>query len=73
MKRKTLSLLLVLVMALSLLTACGAKDAPKEKAEGNEERSEERLTGIQTVELEICGEMHQISYDADVLIFEYDG
>ena len=61
MKRKTLSLLLVLVMALSLLTACGAKDAPKEKAEGNEERSEERLTGIQTVELEICGEMHQIS------------
>ena len=55
MKRKTLSLLLVLVMALSLLTACGAKDAPKEEApanneaaatqeaEGNEELSEERL------------------------------
>ena len=62
MKRKTLSLLLVLVMALSLLTACGA-----------EERSEERLTGIQTVELEIWGEMHQISYDADVLICESDG
>ena len=85
MKRKTLSLLLVLVMALSLLTACGAKDAPKEEApanneaaatqeaEVNEELSVERLTGIQTVELEICGEMHQISYDADVLIFEYDG
>ena len=31
MKRKTLSLLLVLVMALSLLTACGAKDAQKRK------------------------------------------
>ena len=68
MKRKTLSLLLVLVMALSLLTACGAKDAPKEKAEGNEELSEERLTGIQTVELEVWGEMHQVSYDADVFI-----
>ena len=80
MKRKTLSLLLVLVMALSLLTACGAKDAPKEEApanneaaatqeaEGNEELSEERLTGIQTVELEVWGEMHQVSYDADVFI-----
>ena len=73
MKRKTLSLLLVLVMALSLLTACGAKDAPKEKAEGNEELSEERLTGIQTVEFEALGEMHQVSYDADVLICESDG
>ena len=73
MKRKTLSLLLVLVMALSLLTACGAKDAPKEKAEGNEELSEERLTGIQTVELSAGGEMHQVSYDADVLICESDG
>ena len=37
MKRKTLSLLLVLVMALSLLTACGAKDAPKEEAPANNE------------------------------------
>ena len=73
MKRKTLSLLLVLVMALSLLTACGAKDAPKEEAEGNEELSEERLTGIQTVELYIGSEMHQVSYDADVLICESDG
>ena len=85
MKRKTLSLLLVLVMALSLLTACGAKDAPKEEApanneaaatqeaEGNEELSEERLTGIQTVELDALGEMHQVSYDADVLICESDG
>ena len=73
MKRKTLSLLLVLVMALSLLTACGAKDAPKEKAEGNEERSEERLTGIQTVELEVWGEMHQVSYDADVFICKSSG
>lgn len=85
MKRKTLSLLLVLVMALSLLTACGAKDAPKEEApanneaaatqeaEVNEELSEERLTGIQTVELYIGSEMHQVSYDADVLICESDG
>ena len=72
MKRKTLSLLLVLVMALSLLTACGAKDAPKEEAEGNEELSEERLTGIQTVELSAGGEILQVSYDADVLIFESD-
>lgn len=37
MKRKTLSLLLVLVMALSLLTACGAKGAPKEEAPANNE------------------------------------
>lgn len=85
MKRKTLSLLLVLVMALSLLTACGAKDAPKEEApanneaaatqeaEVNEELSEERLTGIQTVELDAWGEMLQVSYDADVLICESTG
>ena len=80
MKRKNLSLLLVLAMALSLLTACGAKDAPNaeapanneaavsQEAEVNEELSDERPTGIQTIEFDAWGEMLSISYDADALI-----
>lgn len=86
MKKKILCLLLVFIMSMGVMAGCGgSEDSPKAEPEVindapqvqeevfSDEADNGLLGGIQTVEMDVWGEMVTVSYDADSLICESTG
>ena len=67
MKRKVLSLFLVVVMAVSLFSACGGKNGNTNNNQEDANNSEKTEVGLQTCEFPACveGQKGTITYNGD--------